>query len=145
MSFFEPLFTLDFWFDAYPAPLSVFWERLLFAFFGGLLIIGALARIVMNHKKIEKHAADIVARVAGMFVNMGIFGVVLFFFAYQRIPTLGSRFWFLLWGIGLIVWIVYIVRYSIREVPKRRTLETECQKIKKYLPTGKKKKKKKRR
>jgi len=51
----------------------------------------------------------------------------------------------LVWGIGLVIWIVYIVRYTIKEVPKKKMIETECQKIKKYLPVGKKKKRKKKR
>lgn len=75
---------------------------------------------------------------------MGIIGLVLFFFSYERIPFLGMRVWFIVWGLGLVAWIITSVIYACKTVPCLRRQAAAKEEQMKYFPKGKKKKNKKR-
>jgi hypothetical protein len=67
------------------------------------------------------------------FLSNFIIGLFLLFFTYEMVPFLSSRFWFLLWGAGIIFWLYFIVKEFIR-VPKiKQELEKEKE-FKKYIP-----------
>ncbi|MBU0531164.1 MAG: hypothetical protein ABIG32_02165 [Candidatus Uhrbacteria bacterium] len=145
MGFFEPLFRASFWFARIPAPLSPFFVKALFAFFGIILILGAVVRIVASNRKHDRLVKSIFDRVGSCLVSMGFLGVLLYFFSYQRIPFLGMRFWFLVWGVIFVAWLGWIVYYALKVVPKQRECLLNRLEQMKYMPIGKKKKNKKRR
>ena len=62
-----------------------------------------------------------------------IIGAILLFFTYEAIPFLSARFWFLLWGIEIIIWIVYMARTLI-DIPKRKEKLVKEKAYKKYIP-----------
>ena len=145
MGFLEPLFRASFWFARIPAPLSPFFEKALFAFFGIILILGAVVRIVASNRKHDRFVKSIFDRVGTCLVSMGFVGVILYFFSYQRIPFLGMRFWFLVWGLFFVAWLGWILYYACKVVPKERQCLLNRMEQMKYMPIGKKKKKKKKR
>ncbi len=139
---FDPLFDPGFWFQRVPPPLTPFFERALFAFFGLVLILGAVVRIVGSYKKYDRYVEAIFGRVGNMMVTMGFLGVIVFFFAYEQIPVFGSRYWFLIWGLGLVVWIAWIVYYAVKVIPEQRLRERARKELMKYMPKKKRKNKK---
>ena len=142
---FDALFSLDFWFQNPPPPLTPFFERGLFAFFGIMLIVGAIVRIMASYKKEDKLVLEIFNRAGSLLVTMGGLGLVLYLFSYERIPFLGIRMWFIVWGIGLLAWVGTSVFYACKTVPCLRRQAVAKEERMKYFPRGKKKKSKKRR
>jgi hypothetical protein len=134
---FGPLFDLSFWFALQPSALSPSFEKFFFFFFTLMILVGAVARIVARYKKDDRFLKMTYRKVAMMFLTMGIVGMSWFFFTYEMAYLLGARFWFLVWAIGLVVWIVSIVRFSKIHVPAEKAALANKATGNKYLPRKK--------
>ena len=66
------------------------------------------------------------------FTNL-IIGLVLLFFGYETLPFLSMRFFVLLWGIGMIVWLMFIFKI-FNEIPRIKEKMAKEDQYKKYLP-----------
>lgn len=134
----RPLVKPSFWFNLQPDALSASSEQILFIFFAAFVILGAITRILARHRrKDDKHLVAIYKKVGQLLLTMGIFGLLIFFFAFERLYFIGARFWFLLWGIGLVVWIVQIVRYAKVTVPAKREAQQKGKEQERYMPRKK--------
>ena len=60
-------------------------------------------------------------------------GLILLFFSHELIPFLSARFWFLLWGLGIAVWLVFIFKALVAIPKKKKQIEKERE-YKKYIP-----------
>ncbi len=138
------LFSLSFWFDKTPVPLTPGFEKAFFILFVLCLIAGAVVRIIAKRREREQYVAAIFAKVGYLLVTMGILGLIWFFFTFEQIPLLGSRFWFLIWLLGIIAWVLWILRFVYKEVPQLRQRDKDRVERMKYFPPRKKKKKSKR-
>ena len=69
-------------------------------------------------------------------VNLG-FGIIIFFFRYQRIPLLGMDLWRLLQEGEMLVWLLLILRYRLVIYPKETLEEKIVSYRSKYLPRPK--------
>lgn len=126
------LLSLGFWFNFRPEPLEdnnlKYFIGLLFFFLAGNLVLVFLKR--KYGRSLYKKFLDGLSSFA--LVNL-IVGAFLLFFAYEGVPFLSARFWFLLWAAGLIVWLVFIAR-NLAAVPKiKERLEAE-KKYRQYIP-----------
>lgn len=130
----RPLLEPNFWFALQPNALSPLFEKGFFTIFGAMIIIGAVIRIVARQKKHDKYLILVFRRLATMFITMGFIGLVWFFFTFEFIYLLGSRFWFLVWLIGLIIWTVQIIRFAKVKVPQMREEGERKAQENKYLP-----------
>ena len=65
---------------------------------------------------------------------MGILGLMLFFFSFEEIPLLGARFWYLIWALGVGVWVALIVRYVVKVIPAERAAILARQEKKNICP-----------
>lgn len=133
----RPLLTTHFWFQNTPPPLLPSNERLLFAVFAVLLILGAIIRMVGSHRKEDRHVTEMFSRFGRLCVTIGLLGLLFFFFTYEQIPLLGSRFWFLALGLLAIIWFAMIVHYVVKVVPVERSHEAAQKEKEKYLPKRK--------
>lgn len=70
---------------------------------------------------------------------MGMIVLLLVFFSYEEISLLGARFWYLFWFIGMIVWLVFILRYAFVTIPGERVKQNTKDARSIYLPKSKKK------
>jgi hypothetical protein len=116
----------------------------LFAFFVLFFVLGIVARLVASNRMTDHYARMIGQRIGTLLVTMGFLGLILFFFSYEHIHFFGGRFWYLLWFVGIIVWVGFIVRFVKRDIPAMREQKVKREFVSRYLPTKKKKKKKKR-
>jgi len=67
------------------------------------------------------------------FLTNAIISAILLFFTYEAIPFLSARFWFLLWGAEVLVWLFFLVK-KLRDISKRKKQLEEERKYKKYIP-----------
>jgi hypothetical protein len=77
--------------------------------------------------------ADYLAKTANFFLTMAVSFTFIFFFRYEAIPFLGGRFWILIWALGGLAWLIYLVRYYFVHVRKAISDLAQKQKINKYL------------
>ncbi len=73
-------------------------------------------------------------KIVHMGLTMGILGLVYIFFAWQGVAFLAARFWILIWAITILVWLAFIAKYMIKEVPKLRARIEDKRKFDKYIP-----------
>lgn len=137
----SPLFSPSFWFDLSPNALSPGFDKAFFVAFSLLVLAGAVARVMARHKKDDRYLVKAYLMVGDMLVAMGLLGMVFFFFTYEEIYLLGARFWFLVWGIGFLFWISYIVKYVKVKIPAMRAEVKEKNQQNEYLPRSKRRKK----
>ena len=72
-----------------------------------------------------------------MLFTMGTLGMVVYFFSFEQIYLFGARFWFLLWFIGLVIWIVMIVRHAKVTIPDMKSAAANRAEFNKYIPRKK--------
>jgi hypothetical protein len=137
----EQLIKPSYWFTFQPPSVGGVSGNVIFAFFLLLFVVGIVGRVVAVRKTDDRFLQQAVTKIASMLSIMGILGVLLYFFSFERIQFLGARFWYLVWMGGLILWIVILLR-DIKSIPGKRALALERQKRTKYFPPRKRKRKK---
>lgn len=133
---FIKLTDINLWIAIRPLPLSKGFAIALVVFFL-LIIIGKIAlRIYASKMKRELTKADkkLYDLIQSLLLTMGSLGIMWTFFAYEGIPILAARFWFLLWLLGLIIWIYAILRYYLLEYTNFKVKLAERERLEKYLP-----------
>jgi peptidoglycan/LPS O-acetylase OafA/YrhL len=102
-----------------------------------LLVAGVVARM-RKQTALDRYTVELYRRLASLCLTMGFLGLLLFFLSYEQTQLLGSRFFYLVWFIGLIVWSVSLVRYLQKDIPAKRLQEQERLAREKYLPKRRK-------
>ncbi len=127
---------INLWLSIRPAPLSKGFAIGFLVFFL-LIIIGKISiRIYASKMKRQLTKADkkLYDLIQSLLLTMGSLGILWTFFAYEGIPILASRFWFLLWLLGLVIWIYFIARYYLLEYTDFKVKLAEKERLEKYLP-----------
>ncbi len=133
----RPLVRSDFWFASHPTSLTSSNSRGLLLFFTLLLVVGAIVRLASRRRLTDRYVRETYARIGRMLSTMGFLGLVWLFFAVEQVTFLQTRYWMLVWLIGLIIWAASIWKYAKRTVPAERERHHQNQERMKYLP-GKK-------
>lgn len=124
------LLTLKYWFSVNPGALNDLGFRFLLAFSIFLFILGLITLFLKRKKSLYR---GIFNRIYDFSVANFFIALLFIFFHYENIPFFTARFWLLVWLIGLLVWVVFIVKRLNKIPEKRKELEEEMVK-KKYLP-----------
>lgn len=135
LSFFIPsrLFSL------FPLPLSKTWLWIALIFLGLMLVGGLVTFFWGRRKHLDIFAQRVSRKLSGLLITMSAIGWLLLFFRQYRIYFLSTRFLALLWIIGLVFWVWWVLKYIRKKVAIGR-LEASQQSIyEKYLPHKKKK------
>jgi hypothetical protein len=131
----SPYLSFSYWFAQYSEPFTgkPFWFAI--GASGGAIGLGILIRLALFavHEQSWRRAMK---RLSVMGVSMGVLIGVSFFFTQTSTPVLGSRFWFLLWGVVAILWVISIVKYLVVAAPRERAARKEVANYQKYLPKG---------
>ncbi len=128
------IFSLDFWFRLHPISLSPTFSRAFFVLFALFIIFGSIATMVARKRKEDMFLMRIYRKIAAMLTTMGWVGMMILFFSYEELYLLGARFWFLIWGLGVLAWIGSIVYYAKVHVPREREQYQSKVSANKYLP-----------
>lgn len=124
--------TWNFWFSARPGAFTG-WSLKVVLGFIILLIILSIASGVIKKRWSKSLYSSFWSGLYAFFLTNAAIGLVLTFFNYEMVPFLSSRFWFLFWVIGMLVWLFFIYRLVIKIPGKRARLEKEKE-FKKYIP-----------
>jgi hypothetical protein len=71
-------------------------------------------------------------------LTSGLAGLILFAFRQWQVYFFGSRFLLLLWFIGWLTWLAYIIYFWVKIIPDRREAKDAEDLFGKYLPKKKK-------
>lgn len=89
-------------------------------------------------KKIAKNKDIFTKKVsARLFVicwTMGWIGIILWIFRQINVLYLGAPIFLLIWAVISLIWLLFILNYWLRTVPKRRKRLFEEMKKRQYLP-----------
>ena len=128
------MFQLSFWTSLFPHALSPAFETVFFLLFALMMIVGAVVRIVARHRVDDRSLLRTAGKVGKMLIIMGLLGMAWFFFTFEETYFFGARFWFLIWSVGLVVWIATIVRYVRVTIPAEKARNKNREEFNKYLP-----------
>jgi len=125
------LLSYKFWLNLRPGSLLAIYQNI-FIGFVAILIIAFFVFWILKSKK-QGLYIQIWNRLFSFSLGNAIIGLVLLFFNYELIPFLSARFWFLLWGAGMIVWLVFILKALIK-IPDRKKQIEKDKEFRKYIP-----------
>ncbi len=126
------LLSLKFWFNLRPEALTPIHQKIFIFLVVGLIILTIVFGFIQIRNKNNLYARFWRSLYYFCLTN-AIIGLALLFFTYELVPFLSTRFLFLLWGAGIITWIVFIVRILIKIPGRKRELEKEKE-FRKYVP-----------
>lgn len=135
---FNNFFNPSFWFTLQPAEVGGVSGNAIFAFFVLMFVLGIVSRIIASQKTDDRHLRELGNRLATLLMTMGLLGILLYFFSYERIRLFGSRFWYLFWVIGLAIWVGFLIRFGRKTIPEMKRQESVREQLRKYFPTRKK-------
>ena len=125
------LLSFNYWLNLRPGELSAPGLRYFSAF---LVIIFAAAFIFWLLKKRRKGPYNRIWRKLHSFsVSNLIIGLFVLFFFFEAVPFLSARFWLLVWGLGLAVWLFFIGR-AMTHIPEMREERQKEEEYRKYIP-----------
>lgn len=123
--------TSSFWFAQNPGPLEGTVQKT-FLIFLLILFIGIFIFSILKKKKGGLYFKIWRSLTSFCITNL-IVGLFLLFFTEQSIPVLSSRFWFLLWIIGIGSWSYFIITYILK-IPEIKAEREKQKEFSKYLP-----------
>lgn len=138
MNFLSPTY----WFTMQPPEVTGGLGTALFVLFVLMFVHGIIGRIVADKKGQERFKREIGGRVSTLMIVMGVLGMMLYFFSFERAHFFGARFWYPTWGIFTVIWVYHIVQYVRRDIPAIKARSSARAAAGIYLPKSKKRKKK---
>lgn len=126
------LFSLNLWLNPRPGPLMPQYQQ----YFVILTVILVIMTIIIGFIQARNKNNLYSGFWSGFYyfcLTNAIISSFLLFFTYESIPFLSSRFWFLLWGTEILIWLFFLAKRLI-EVPKRKKRLAEEMQYKKYIP-----------
>jgi FtsH-binding integral membrane protein len=131
------LLTLHYWFSIRAIPFQPAIERGLLLFFGAVTVTGLVISLALLKKGYAKPIKRSLGRIASLFTWSGAAGLALWAFAYQGVPVLSMRFFYVLWAAWVIFGLYSVFRYVWIEVPRKRKMYEERIEREKWLPKKK--------
>jgi O-antigen/teichoic acid export membrane protein len=125
------LLTLNFWFNSRPAALIPFFYYLLVVAILIFIVAAFFLWIIKNRQKSSYNR--LWSKIIAFSATHSFIGLLLLFFNYERIPFLSARFWFIVWGAGILAWAAYIYKY-FKTIPEKRKIAQEKREFNKYIP-----------
>ena len=124
------LLTWKFWFNLRPEPMQNLPKYII----AGIIILLILLAVTTAFKKKRKGAYQkTLIKLYNFSATNAFLGLLIIFFNYETAPFFSSRFWFGLWVLGMIIWLIFIIK-AAKKIPARiQELKKEAQ-FKKYLP-----------
>lgn len=128
-----PLLTWSYWFSSYPAAFTGLYFKLITGTALGSFVVGLVIKGVAKLAK-DPSTRKLLKKFGTLALTFGALMAISFFFTQTSTPTLGSRFWFGLWVIMAVIWLGFILKYTIVVAPKEREERAKQLINKKYLP-----------
>ena len=124
-------FTLHYWFNMRPNNFLPIANKSIIGFLAFLVILFFIFSLLKSRK--NNVYVKIWQKLYNFCLTNFFIGIILLFFCYELVPFLSSRFWFLIWGAGMIFWL-YTIYKILKEIPKLKEKRAKEQEYKKYIP-----------
>lgn len=132
-----PLFRPSFWFAVQPPSLLSGTICILFAL-ALLPFLGWGLIRVHDQKTTDKLLRRVWRNVQTCLISFGSTGFLLLFLAWQRIPFLSLRVFWLIWFAAHAGWLYALYTKAMREIPAIQKARAERASYEKWLPKAKK-------
>ncbi len=118
-------------------PFSLWVDRLLVVVSIALAVVGIVGLVYVVRANMDKRVRRVYQSMSWQLVWMGLVGLLLWAFTYERVPVLSMRFAWILW----FVWIAWAVWSTWRrlkvELPIESQRYAERDRLAKWLPKKK--------
>ncbi len=138
MDFIKAIIKPTYWIT-HQHPVPEAWQLGLSIFFGVIVAIGLVGTILSFLKVLKKPFRHLFSRLAAWGWTMGLSGLALLFFSVERIAFISARMFYLFWLVVTIWWLVLLIRYAIKDIPRNIDFQKQKIEAEKYLPKKKKK------
>lgn len=125
------LLTIKYWLNTRPESLSPLGIKVFIAFVGALAIGAFIFYLLKNRKK--SLYTKIWQKINSFCLINFFLGLMFLFFVYELIPFLSARILLLFWGAGMLLWLVFIIRFMFK-IPKIKEEKEKEKEFKKYIP-----------
>ncbi|MEY4744195.1 MAG: hypothetical protein RL272_140 [Candidatus Parcubacteria bacterium] len=127
-----------YWISLNPVPLGPTLVGGIFSFFAWFIAASVALRLIARAmKKTEPLRADLLRRFARPLSTAGLLGLLCLLFAYEQVPILNIRLWFLLTFALFAIGIGRGTAFLVKEYPALRREDGERKRLEKYLPKKK--------
>lgn len=125
------LLTINFWFKMRPGALLPVYQK---AFIIFVIILGlSILVFTILEKRKKGPYSRVWKKLRSFSLGNVIIGLIILFFTYEMVPMLSARFWFLVWGIEMAIWLFFIARVVL-EIPKKKEEIEKHKEFNKYIP-----------
>jgi len=131
------LLSISFWFNLSPDPLLPRSFSFLELVFFAMIFLGVAAKIVSVVKKSDYLFAVGAKKIAPPFFVMGFLGLLLLLLDFERISFFSARFWYVVWVLGALVWMIFIIKSLARDLPARKRSIEEQKRLARWFPKKK--------
>ena len=127
------LLNFSFWFDVFPLTFIPIFLWLAIILFCSAIVFSLffLWRSKKSHDYILKKTWF---KFYSWSLSFGLVGLLLTFLKEERIAYLGMRVWLVLWVLACLIWLGFILKFVLLEIPKMKEEKRKQAEIKKYLP-----------
>lgn len=132
-----PFLQLSYWLDIAPFPLYgwKFWFGVVVLI---LLLAAAFVFYFSSKRCLKETTKRLFERLATATSTIGFLWVLLLFFRQERAPYASARILPALLFVGLLVWIILILFYIFKKLPRSLAREYHRREFHKYFPKRKK-------
>jgi len=131
------IFSIDYLFNLSPGAFLPVFFKILVSFFGTLIVLAFVAKKLIKQNTYVP-VKKFFTKLYHFFLTLGVLGLLYIFFRQQNVYFLSAPAWLLVWGIGALTWLGFVLKYYFTDRPeKMKVIEAESTK-KKYLPHAQK-------
>jgi hypothetical protein len=130
--FFNPAYLFDLHPYTYPSTIN-----LMIGFFGLMLVAGVAIKLYRRFKSETKTEKKLLDKYTSFLISLGLIGLAMTWFRYERINLLAGRFWLIIWLAVAGFWLYRILNYQLKVIPKIKKDAENRQLLQKYLPKKK--------
>lgn len=127
------LWQFSFWFDTRPLPFEPTARWAVVGMFTAAIVF-AFACIYFKKIKDGSLSWKIWSKWFNWSLSFGIVGLILTFLKQERIAYLGMRIWLIILLASYLIWLGFILKYLVLEVPRIKEEKRRKEELKKYLP-----------
>lgn len=102
-----------------------------------MAIVGVVVKIYGVKAGLDKFVRRAVERAGNLLLTMGLIGLLIYFFTFEHVPILSMRLWLLVWLLSALAWVWSIARYVRVDIPAKRELMAERERLNKWIPKPK--------
>jgi len=132
---FSNLFHLSYWFSQPQTARGT--ALFLWVALFGVFFLAGLVLFIIRAKGKDNVKKEIFRRFGNFGLTIGLLGFVWLFFRQERAAFIAWRFWVLIFLIIAVWWLVKLVVYLIKRVPKIQEEKLRREIAEKYLPERK--------